>query len=100
MDTIPLSYANFLILLVLRQRSHGYEIMKKIAAETNNVVTIGPATMYRALSFFLDNNYIVLLSEDEHKKQYQLTTRGQELLQKQITFINLLHEAANKKGLA
>ena len=63
MDNIPLSYANFLILLVLRQPSHGYEIMKKIAEKTHDVVTIGPATMYRALSFFLDNGYIVISND-------------------------------------
>lgn len=92
MDTIPLNYANFLILWALQEPSHGYEIMKKIAQKTKNIVTIGPTTMYRSLSHYLDHDYIQLISEKDNKKKYQLTKKGRSLLQEQIGFIRLLYQ--------
>ncbi|MFB1052004.1 PadR family transcriptional regulator [Paraliobacillus sp. JSM ZJ581] len=96
MNAIPLSYANFLILWVLQTPSHGYEIMKNIANKTNNIVTIGPATMYRSLSYYLKNGYIELISEIDNKKKYQLTSSGKELLNEQIDFLALLYDMTNQ----
>lgn len=100
MDTIPMSYANFLILWVLQKPSHGYEIMKNVAIKTNDLVTIGPASMYRSLSFYLEQGYITLISELDNKKLYQLTDRGFELLNEQINFFKLLnHIISNETNL-
>ncbi len=98
MDKIPLSYANFLILWVLQTPSHGYEIMKKISVKTKNRITVGPATMYRSLAYFLDNGYIKLVSEMDNKKKYQLTAIGQKLLDEQVDFIQLLVDITREKG--
>lgn len=97
MDTIPLSYANFLILWVLRTPSHGYEIMKNITEKTQKIVTIGPATMYRSLSYYQENGYIDLISEMDNKKKYKLTARGKALLNKQIEFLTLLYDMTEQE---
>lgn len=99
MDTIPLSYANFLILWILQTPTHGYEIMKNITSKTNNIVTIGPATMYRSLSFYQKNGYIELVSEIDNKKKYTLTASGKELLNKQIEFLTLLYDMTNQERM-
>lgn len=95
--SIPLSYASFLILLSLKEPSHGYEIMKFISHVTDDVIKIGPATMYRSLSEFLDNDYIQLISEANNKKMYQITEKGQKLLTEQIKFFDLLHTVAHRE---
>ncbi|GEN58060.1 hypothetical protein GCM10012290_14080 [Halolactibacillus alkaliphilus] len=97
MDTIPLSYANFLILWVLQTPSHGYEIMKNITEKTKKNVTIGPATIYRSLSYYQENGYIDLISEMDNKKKYKLTASGKELLNKQIEFLTLLYDMTEQE---
>lgn len=97
MNTIPLSYANFLILWALQKPSHGYEIRKIIMQKTNNIVTIGPTTMYRSLSYYLENGYIELISEEDNKKKYKLTSLGEKLLEEQISFLELLYNEIIKE---
>ena len=97
MDNIPLSYANFLLLWVLQRPSHGYEIMKIIETKTNNLVSVGPATMYRSLSYFLENGYITLISESDNKKKYILTDSGKKLLKEQINFFELISNIVKER---
>lgn len=99
MDTIPLSYANFLILWVLQTPSHGYEIMKDISIKTKDTISIGPATMYRSLSYYLEHDYIELVSENENKKKYQLTSKGNKLLKKQLNFLKLINSITTEERI-
>ena len=60
-----MNYPAFLILLSLRNKSHGYEIMKYVNEATKGFVSIGPATMYRTIADFLNKDYIKLVSEKD-----------------------------------
>ncbi|WP_440894801.1 PadR family transcriptional regulator [Amphibacillus sp. Q70] len=96
---IPINYTSFLILLCLRQPSHGYEIMKYVQNVTNGLITIGPATMYRSISDFLDKGYISLVAEKGTKKEYVLTEKGENLLKRQKEFLDLLHTISKNRGV-
>lgn len=93
----PMSYSAFLILLSLQQKSHGYEIMKYVNEATENMLTIGPATMYRTIADFLKNDYIELVSEDDSKKEYLITKKGQQILKEQLDFSILLNNLAHER---
>lgn len=94
---VPLSYSAYLILLSLRDPSHGYEIMKYVEEATKGLFSIGPATMYRTISEFLDADLIELVSEENKKKIYRLTTKGQELVIQQNEFLALLGQIAEDR---
>lgn len=97
--TIPLNYSAYLILLSLREPSHGYEIMKYVEEATNGTLSIGPATMYRTISDFLDADLIELVSEESKKKIYQLTPSGQQILKQQNEFLSLLYQISQDRGV-
>lgn len=88
----PMNYPAFLILLSLRNKSHGYEIMKYVNEATKGFVSIGPATMYRTIADFLKKDYIKLVSEEDSKKEYLITETGKQVLDEQIAFIQLINK--------
>ncbi|MBO0477644.1 PadR family transcriptional regulator [Vagococcus sp. DIV0080] len=94
----PMNYSAFLILLSLRTKSHGYEIMKYVNNATKGLITIGPATMYRTIADFLNKDYIELVSDQESKKEYIITEKGSQLLKEQIAFIQLINQLALEGG--
>lgn len=89
---IPISYSSFLILQSLKRKSHGYKIMKYVSEVTNGIITIGPATMYRTLSDFLNQGYISYVAGDNDRKEYILTASGEKLLEEQQDFIEILYK--------
>ena len=56
------------ILLSLKEKRHGYEIIQYVEASTNGRVKIGPGTLYSLWARFEDNGYIDLVSDDSNKK--------------------------------
>ena len=49
-DFLPLSQATYYILLSLREVRHGYAIMQDVEEISHGDVTMGPGTLYGALS--------------------------------------------------
>ncbi len=93
--TQPMYY----ILLSLKEKRHGYEIMQYVEWLTQGRVKVGPGTLYSLLSRFEDDKYIEMLSDDDNKKIYLITKLGEERLDREIERLrSLLNDANLVKG--
>ncbi|NLY44796.1 MAG: PadR family transcriptional regulator [Tissierella sp.] len=93
--TQPMYY----ILLSLKEKRHGYEIMQFIEWLTEGRVKVGPGTLYSLLSRFEDDRYIDMVSDDDNKKTYIITDIGKEILDEEIERLSqLLEDARYVKG--
>lgn len=88
--TKPLTQPMYYILLSLREKRHGYEIMQYVEWLTDGRVTIGPGTLYSLLSRFEEDHYIEMVSQKEKKKTYQLTALGNKVLETEIKRLKFL----------
>lgn len=86
----PLTQPMFYILLSLRERRHGYEIMQYVEWLTKGRVKIGPGTLYSLLPRFEESGHIEMVSDDNHKKTYILTKLGEESLNNEIKRLEML----------
>lgn len=85
LDEDILTDSNYYILLTLVEPIHGYGIMQKVQELSQGQFIIGPASLYTIIKKLLSADLIELItSEDERKKIYILTTKGKELLKKDI----------------
>ena len=90
----PLTQPMYYILLSLREKRHGYEIMQYVEWLTGGRVKIGPGTLYSLLSRFEENKYIQMVSQANNKKTYLLTETGREVLNNEIKRLErLLNDA-------
>jgi PadR family transcriptional regulator PadR len=74
-----------LVLGVLQDRSaHGYDIAKRISAETDKLVTVGEGQLYPALHKMEDNGLIAAQWVPQvgkpDRKVYEMTSKGREEL--------------------
>ena len=88
--TQPMYY----ILLSLKEKRHGYEIMQYVDWLTDGRVKLGPGTLYSLLSRFEDDKFIKLVSEDDNKKTYIITDEGKERLNLEIERLGQLLDDA------
>ena len=86
----PLTQPMFYILLSLREKRHGYEIMQYVEWLTKGRVKIGPGTLYSLLARFEESGHIEMVSDDNHKKTYLLTELGEKTLRNEIKRLELL----------
>lgn len=84
--TEPMYY----ILLALVEERHGYEIMQTIEEFTDSRVVVGPGTLYALLGRFQKEGFIKLVSEEDRKKTYILTTEGKDVLEEEISRLKQL----------
>lgn len=84
--TQPMYY----ILLSLKEKRHGYEIMQYVDWLTDGRVKVGPGTLYSLLSRFEDDGYIEMVSDDDNKKTYLIQDLGQEAVDQEIERLELL----------
>lgn len=89
--TQPMYY----VLLSLKEKRHGYEIMQYIEWLTKGRVKVGPGTLYSLLSRFEEDEYIEMVSDDDNKKTYLITDTGTEVVEEEIERLKLLLEDAN-----
>ena len=89
--TQPMYY----VLLSLKERRHGYEIMKYVEWLTEGRVKVGPGTLYSLLSRFEEDEYIEMVSNDDNKKTYLITNIGIEVVEDEIERLKLLLKDAN-----
>ena len=93
--TQPMYY----ILLSLKEKRHGYEIMQYIEWLTEGRVKVGPGTLYSLLSRFEDDGYIEMVSDDDNKKTYLITILGEKVVDDEMERLrSLLKDAANVRG--
>lgn len=84
--TQPMYY----ILLSLKEKRHGYEIMQYIEWLTQGRVVVGPGTLYSLLSRFEEDGYIKMVSDDGNKKMYIIQELGLEAVDKEVKRLELL----------
>lgn len=87
----------FFILLSLYTPRHGYAIMQFIEIETEGRLSLGAGTLYGALKTLLEKGWIEEASEiEERKKEYQITPKGKEIVEKELQRLYSLCEIAGK----
>ena len=95
-ETGELTDSIFFTLLVLTEPIHGYLIMQKVAEITDNKIIIGPATMYTTLGKMVSVGWIEDKEIDNSKKEYHITSKGMEVLEKNLKLRQFLVDVAKK----
>lgn len=95
-DRSPLTESAYYILLSLYKPMHGYGIMQNISELTNKRINMGPGTLYGAITNLMDKKWIVLISDDSRKKEYQITELGRKIVENEVERLNELVANGNK----
>lgn len=95
---LPLTESTAYILLALRDPLHGYGVMQKVEIMSENTVNIGPGTLYGALSTLESEGLITKAGEEERRKLYVITTKGQNILKEHIRRIQILAKNGSMTG--
>ena len=89
---VPMTETGFYILFCLQKPQHGYGIGQKVKQLTQGVVIISPGNMYGTLSKMEKDGLIAFFCEKNKRKQYQITSLGQEVLDTEICRIRRLYK--------
>jgi DNA-binding PadR family transcriptional regulator len=90
-----LSEAYSYILFALVEPLHGYGIMQKVAEMSQQTLSLGPGTMYGALTNMQKKKWIEEVESNEaRRKNYQLTELGKAVVEQEVGRIQLLRKAA------
>ncbi len=81
---VPLSEATAYILLALGEERHGYAIMQIVDQLSAGIVSIGPGTLYGALSTMEAQNLMAQTRSEGRRKYYRRLPAGDEILALQI----------------
>ena len=102
-DFLPLSTANFHILLALADgERHGYAIMQEVAEATARAVRLGPGTLYRCLQALLEESFIeesARQSDDPRRRYYRLTSLGRRVLSAEVRRLEDVVALARRRKL-
>jgi DNA-binding PadR family transcriptional regulator len=88
---LPLTEATYYILLALVEPLHGYGVMQKVEAISENTVTVGPGTLYGAFTSLEKEGLIKMVKEEERRKLYALTAKGRQVLAEQIRRLEIMN---------
>lgn len=83
-DNTALTETTYYILLSLYTPRHGYGIMQRAQELSGGRVRLAAGTLYGALNAMVEKGWIRLLPGDGRKKEYLLTPKGLEILQKEL----------------
>ncbi|MBR7797206.1 MAG: PadR family transcriptional regulator [Bacillota bacterium] len=95
---IPMTETAFYILISLIEPRHGYGIIKHVEEITNYRIRLGSGTVYGTLTKMHRDGLISVYSDSKRKKIYEITQKGQNLLQIEIQRLKELHANAIKYG--
>lgn len=90
----PLTETVFYVLLSLHSPLHGYGVMQYVDEITDGRVTIGPGTLYGALTTLTEKGWIAPVEGDAggRKKEYVITDAGRAAVQAELGRLEeLLH---------
>lgn len=87
---LPLSEATFYVLAALDEPRHGYAIMQKVTAMSEGDVVIGPGTLYGAFTTLEKQGLIEKVSEEDRRKTYALTAKGQLVLSEHVRRLEVM----------
>ena len=88
----PMTETIFYTLLALLTPNHGYGIMKFVRGLTGERVKLGTGTLYTMLGRLVEDQLIVVVSEEEGKKTYQITEDGKTLLFQEVDRLRQQYE--------
>jgi len=97
---LPLTEATCYIMLALTEPLHGYAIMQKVEVMSDGTVKVGAGTMYGALSTLEKEGLIVKVDEQDRRKSYTLTSKGQQVLRAQLHRAAILVRNGQELGVA
>lgn len=95
---IPMTETGFYILFCLQEEMHGYNIIQKVKALTNNEIVISAGTMYGSLSKMEKDKLIQFTKEEGKRKSYLITKLGQEILDIELRRIERLYNNSKGRG--
>ena len=95
-ENTPLTETTYYILLSLYQPLHGYGIMQRAAELSGGRVRLAAGTLYGALNALVEKGWIMLLPVEGRKKEYQLTSRGLEVLKRELARLRELVAAGDQ----
>jgi DNA-binding PadR family transcriptional regulator len=87
---LPLSEATCYIMLALFEPMHGYGVMQFVEKASEGAVTIGPGTLYGALSSLESEKLIEMVREEGRRKVYKLTEAGRDVFRAQQARLALM----------
>lgn len=96
---LPLTESTYYTLLALAEPLHGYGIMQKVEILSEGMVKIGPGTLYGALQMLEKEALIAKMGEEERRKIYAITEKGQQVLQQHIRRLAVMLRSAAVAGL-
>lgn len=74
---------------------HGYAMMDDI--ERFAGVRLGPGTLYGAITRLEERGWIRAVDSDDRRRPYRLTAEGQRHLQEQLTTLNQIVKAGQRR---
>ena len=95
-ENTPLTETTYYILLSLYHPLHGYGIMQRAAELSGGRVRLAAGTLYGALNALVEKGWIMLLPVEGRKKEYQLTSRGLEVLKRELARLRELVAAGDQ----
>ena len=106
-EFLPLTPAVFNILLALADgEKHGYSIMLEVEANTNDLVRMGPGTLYGSIKRMLKSDLIEESDEradpqmdDQRRRYYRLTDLGRRTLRMEAERLASQIRVARAKNL-
>ena len=93
---LPLSEATYYIMLMLVTPLHGYGVMQQVEEMTEGTVTIGPGTLYGAFSTLENEGLIEMVRQEDRRKFYALTAKGEAVLRRQIERLETMMRSAQQ----
>ncbi len=95
MEQQPMTEAMYYILLSLLRPGYGYGMMQRIRELSGGRLQMGPGTLYGVLTRMKKEGLIVLTSEQERRKNYEITEAGRQALLSEYERLKLLvHDGA------
>lgn len=82
----PLTETVFYILLTLSTPLHGYGVMQRVSELSDGRVSIGPGTLYGALTSLVEKGWIVPVvgEANDRKKEYVITDVGHDVVRTEL----------------
>lgn len=76
----PMTEATYYILLALMKPCHGYGMMQRIKELSGGRIEMGTGTLYGVLTRMNKEGLITLTSEEDRRKNYEITDEGRHAL--------------------
>lgn len=102
---LPLTPAVFQILLALSDGpKHGYLIMKEVESSTDNLIPMGPGTLYGSIKRMIESELIKETNPpetetDSRRRYYQINHFGRLVLEAEINRLQKQIQIAQKKNI-